>query len=91
MKVDARFTIGDVVESNGSVGVIEAVVVHYWVESDGGVTNRLLSETDLKLVKAVELCEHRDDDTPPNYYGISSPEREMDWNYTYCPICGDKL
>ena len=38
-----------------------------------------------------EYCEHRDDDTPPNYYGTSSPEREMDWNYTYCPICGDKL
>ena len=38
-----------------------------------------------------EYCEHRDDDTPPNYYGTLSPEREMDWGYAYCPLCGEEL
>ncbi len=26
-----------------------------------------------------------------DYYGTSNPPQESDWNYAYCPKCGEKL
>ena len=26
-----------------------------------------------------------------DYYGTSNPPQECDWNYSYCPKCGEKL
>lgn len=44
----------------------------------------------IKVLDATEPpCEHRGPDG--SYYGYSEPEDDMDYQYTYCPICGDKL
>ena len=37
-------------------------------------------------------CEHYGVDSGgTDYYGTSNPPQESDWNYTYCPKCGEKL
>jgi hypothetical protein len=36
-------------------------------------------------------CQHRDQDKPPSYYGTSETPDETDWNFRYCPKCGEKL
>jgi len=36
-------------------------------------------------------CAHTDYDEPPAYYGTSDVPSETDWNYDYCPKCGEKL
>ena len=37
-------------------------------------------------------CEHHGvDGGGTDYYGTSNPPQECDWNYPYCPNCGEKL
>jgi hypothetical protein len=36
-------------------------------------------------------CTHRDQDRPSSYYGTSEVPDESDWNFRYCPNCGEKL
>ena len=37
------------------------------------------------------ICIHLDDDRPRNFYGTSNPPKDMDWNFRYCPKCGEEL
>jgi len=37
-------------------------------------------------------CDHYGIDSGgTDYYGTSNPPQEADWNYAYCPNCGEKL
>ena len=37
-------------------------------------------------------CDHNGVDSGgTDYYGTSNPPRESDWNYPFCPKCGEKL
>jgi hypothetical protein len=50
----------------------------------------------IKVLDATEPtvteCDHYGVDSGgTDYYGTSNPPQESDWNYTYCPKCGDKL
>ena len=37
-------------------------------------------------------CDHYGVDSGgTDYYGTSNPPQECDWNYSYCPKCGEKL
>ena len=39
-----------------------------------------------------EECNHCGVDSGgTDYYGTSNPPQEFDWNYSYCPKCGEKL
>ena len=39
-----------------------------------------------------EECDHYGVDSGgTDYYGTSNPPQEWDWNYPYCPKCGEKL
>ena len=39
-----------------------------------------------------ERCDHHGVDSGgTDYYGTSNPPQESDWNYRYCPKCGEKL
>ena len=46
---------------------------------------------DLKADVEEPICTHTDKDTPASNYGTSNPPEETDWNYIYCPTCGEKL
>jgi hypothetical protein len=42
--------------------------------------------------KLDHLCDHYGVDSGgTDYYGTSNPPQESDWNFTYCPKCGEKL
>jgi hypothetical protein len=45
---------------------------------------RLLDELENKTE-----CDHKEIDG--SYYGTSIPDNEMDYQYGYCPKCGEKL
>ena len=37
-------------------------------------------------------CEHYGVDSGgTDYYGTSNPPQESDWNYPFCPKCGERL
>ena len=39
-----------------------------------------------------DTCTHHGIDSGgADYYGTSNPPQEADWNYAYCPNCGEKL
>ena len=39
-----------------------------------------------------DTCTHYGIDSGgTDYYGTSNPSQEADWNYAYCPKCGEKL
>ena len=38
-----------------------------------------------------ECNHHGVDSGGTDYYGTSNPPQEWDWNYSYCPKCGEKL
>ena len=41
--------------------------------------------------KEVKCNHHGVDSGGTDYYGTSNPPQEWDWNYSYCPKCGEKL
>jgi hypothetical protein len=43
------------------------------------------------IKKANEECNHRAGDGLADYYGTSIPAHDDDWDYAYCPKCGEKL
>ena len=49
-------------------------------------TDRLVSPAQ------TDTCTHYGSDSGgADYYGTSNPPQEADWNYAYCPNCGEKL
>ena len=37
-------------------------------------------------------CDHYGVDSGgTDYYGTSNPPQECDWNYSFCPMCGEQL
>ena len=39
-----------------------------------------------------DTCTHHGMDSGgTDYYGTSNPPQEADWNFAYCPKCGEKL
>jgi hypothetical protein len=50
----------------------------------------------IKVLDATEpstaKCDHHGvDNGGTDYYGTNNPPQEWDWNYRYCPKCGEKL
>jgi hypothetical protein len=40
---------------------------------------------------AEQTCTHTDQNKPASNYGTSNPPDEMDWNFAFCPLCGENL
>ena len=57
------------------------VAWNYWNNRD------CISET----LTESECNHHGVDNGGTDYYGTSNPPQECDWNYSYCPKCGEKL
>ena len=44
------------------------------------------------MTPETDTCTHYGIDSGgADYYGTSNPPQEADWNYAYCPNCGEKL
>ena len=70
----------------------ERICAHLWVHRAGSEYR----------ANPVEFCAKCDIKKPPcdhygidlggtDYYGTSNPPQESDWNFAYCPKCGEKL
>lgn len=47
---------------------------------------------DTKQAEKRNECDHCGVDSGgTDYYGTSNPPQEADWNFTYCPKCGELL
>ena len=56
------------------------------------VLDALESRNGLVNPARMDTCTHYGIDSGgTDYYGTSNPSQEADWNYTYCPKCGEKL
>ena len=43
------------------------------------------------MTPETDTCTHYGIDSGGADYGTSNPPQEADWNYAYCPNCGEKL
>ena len=56
-----------------------------------------VKHTDIRASATSDLlpeyaCDHHGVDSGgTDYYGTSNPPQECDWNFRYCPKCGEKL
>ena len=56
------------------------------------VLDALESRNGLVNPARMDTCTHYGIDSGgTDYYGTSNPPQECDWNYRYCPECGEKL
>ena len=56
------------------------------------VLDALESRNGLVNPARMDTCTHYGIDSGgTDYYGTSNPSQEADWNYAYCPNCGEKL
>ena len=75
-------TAGDLVEVARQTGFVFAERNNY---TENGITIT-------KGYLITLTCTHYGIDSGgADYYGTSNPPQEADWNYAYCPNCGEKL
>ena len=56
------------------------------------VLDALESRNGLVNPARMDTCTHYGIDSGgTDYYGTSNPSQESDWNYPFCPKCGEKL
>ena len=42
-------------------------------------------------IASISTCDHSDTSDPAGFYGTSELPNETDWNFDFCPKCGEKL
>ena len=76
----------DELDQVANAAEIYGITVRALVERDNERTDGLVSPAQ------TDTCTHYGIDSGgADYYGTSNPPQEADWNYAYCPNCGEKL
>ena len=92
---DRVLTVGDVRQMVSYVRTafdFDGKTADWALDEITNLLDALKSRNGLVNPARMDTCTHYGIDSGgTDYYGTSNPSQEADWNYTFCPKCGEKL